>query len=151
MADSFSNCILNNFPDTGYSVVSADFSSFQGPISEFTFIVWLAPSTSGYVAYFGTPDATERYFAVYYDNSDNQLIVTLKKSGLSGLRAQICIIFQLQSSISDGSFHLIMIHYVERNLVCVVDGVPVNSVAVVYKERSLIGEVYGKTSMAVDG
>lgn len=144
MMDSFSNRVLNNFPNAGHSAISADFSSLEGPILEFTFTVWLAPSTSGYIAYFGTPDATERYFAVYYDNSDNQIIVTLKKSGLFGLSAQVHIIFQLQSSLNDGSFHLIMIHYVQRNLVCIIDGVPVNSMAVVYKEQSFIGEVYGK-------
>ena len=144
MADTFSNRVLNNVPDAGYSVISADFSSFQGPISEFTFTVWLAPSTSGYVAYFGTPDATERYFAVYYDNSDGQIIVTLKRSGLSGLSAQVRVNFQLQSSLSDGNFHFIMIQYVQRNLVCVVDGMPVRSLAVVYKAQPFIGQVYGK-------
>ena len=149
MTDSFSNRILTNAPNAGYSIISADFSSFQGPITEFTFTVWLAPSTSGYVAYFGTPDATERYFAVYYDNHDNQIIVTLKRSGLSGLRAQVQINFQLQVSLSDGSFHLLVIHYVERNLVWVMDGAPMNSLAVVYKERSFIGEVYGKRTNTI--
>ena len=142
--DSFSNRILTNTPDAGYSVIFADFSSFQGPIAEFTFTVWLAPSTSGYVAYFGTPDATERYFAVYYDNNDNQIILTLKRSGLSGLSAQVRVNFQLQSSLNDDNFHFIMIQYVQRDLVCVVDGVPVRSFAVVYKEQPFIGEVYGK-------
>ena len=148
MVDHFSNRILNNLPNVGYSVISADFSLFQGPISEFTFTVWLAPSTSGYIAYFGTPDAIERYFAVYYDKSDNQVTVTLKKRGLSGLRAQVCTIFQLQSSLSDGSFHLFVIRYVQRNLVCIIDGVPVYSMAVVYKDKSFIGEVYGKIILA---
>jgi hypothetical protein len=144
MTDGFSNRILNNFPNAGYSVISADFRPFQGPISEFTFTVWLAPTTSGYVAYFGTPDTTERYFAVYYDNSDNQITVTLKRSGLSGLSAQVRVNFQLQSTLSDGNFHFIMIQYVQRNLVCVVDGMPVRSLAVVYKAQPFIGEVYGK-------
>ena len=142
--DSFSNRILTNILDTGYSVISADFNSFQGPITEFTFTVWLAPSTSGYVAYFGTPDATKRYFAVYYDNNDNQIILTLKRSGLSNLSAQVRVNFQLQSSLNDGNFHFIMIQYVQRDLVCVVDGVPVRSLAVVYKEQPFIGDVYGK-------
>ena len=50
---------------------------------------WHRVATSGYVAYFDTPDATERYFAVYYDNDDDQIVVTLKRAGLSGLSAQI--------------------------------------------------------------
>ena len=149
MTDSFLNRILNNFPNAGYSAISADFRPFQGPISEFTFTIWLAPSTSGYIAYFGTPDATERYFAVYYDDSDNQITVTLKRSGLSGLSAQVRVNFQLQSTLSDGNFHFIMIQYVQRNLVCVVDGTPVGSLAVVYKEQPFIGEVYGKQSSII--
>lgn len=143
--DTFSNLILTNTPGAGYSVVNADFSSFQGVLNEFTFAVWLAPITSGYIAYFGTPDATERYLAIYYDNSDSQLIVTLKREGLSGLSAQVRVNFQLQSSLSDGNFHFIMIQYVQRNLVCVVDGVRVNSMAVIYKEQPFIGEVYGES------
>ena len=142
--DSFSNRVLGNMAGSGYSIVNTDFSSFQGQINEFTFTIWLAPSTSGYVAYFGTPDATERYFAVYYDNDDDQIIVTLKRAGLSGLSAQIRVNFQLESSLDDGSFHFIMIQYIERNLVCVVDGVPVNSMAVIYKEQPFIGKVFGK-------
>ena len=151
--DVYSNQVLNIFP-TGYFVVrdTVDFSSFQGPISEFTFTVWLAPSRSdsGYVAYFGTPDATERYFAVYYDDSDNQIIVTLKRSGLSGLSAQVRVNFQLQSSLrlNDGYYHFLMIQYVQRNLVCVVDGMPVESLAVVYKEQPFIGQVYGNNYCA---
>lgn len=144
MMDNFSNLVLTNTAGSGYSVINADFSSFQGMIDEFTFTVWLAPSTSGYVAYFGTPDATERYFAVYYDSGDNQIIVTLKRIGLSGLSAQVRVNFQLQSSLIDGNFHFIMIQYAQRNLVCVVDGVPLNSMAVVYKEQPFIGDVYGK-------
>ena len=146
MTDSSSNRVLTNTPDSGYSVISADFSSFEGLITELTFTVWLAPTTSGYIAYFGTQDSTERYFAVYYDNTNNRIIVTLKRSGLSGLSAQVRVNFQLQSSLDDGSFHFIMIQYVERDLVCVVDGVPMNSLAVVYKEQPFIGEVYGEAT-----
>ena len=58
MTDSSSNRVLTNTPDSGYSVISADFSSFEGLITELTFTVWLAPTTSGYIAYFGTQDST---------------------------------------------------------------------------------------------
>ena len=144
LTDAFSNNVLTNTEDAGYSVVSADFSTFEGLITEFTFTVWLAPSTSGYVAYYGTPDSTERYFTLYYDNSDDQLIVTLKRAGLSGLSAQVRVIFQLQTSLSDGNYHFVMIQYDSRNLICAVDGTLVRSMAVVYKEQPFIGEVYGK-------
>jgi len=37
-----------------------------------------------------------------------------------------------------------MLQYSARTLLCAVDGVPIRSVAVVYKEQSFIGDVFGE-------
>ena len=141
--DADENEILH-LRNSSYAVVNTDFSSFSGRISTFTFIFWVRAESSGYIAYFGTPDSVERYFALYYGRSNNQLIVTVKREGVPLLRGQIRINFQLTTSLSDGAFHLIMLQYSANNLVCIVDGQLVNSVAVVYKDQPFIGQVFGK-------
>lgn len=141
------NAVLDT--DGGFTLVNADFSSFNGRVDEFTFALWVQASGSGYIAFFGNEDFTERYLALFYSNEDNQLILTLKREGLSGLRAQVRINFQLSTSLSDGLYHFVMIQYVERNIVCVVDGVRMESVAVVYKEQPFIGAVFGKSAISL--
>ena len=125
--------------------MDADFSAFEGLISAFTFAMWLQPQQSGYLAYYGAPDASERYFALFFDAAANQLIATMKQAGLSGLQAQVRVSFQLSASLTDGRYHFVMLQYSSRALVCVVDGVRVPSLAVVYKEQSFIGEVFGES------
>jgi len=142
--DPFNNHILYNMYQAGYTRVDADFSAFEGLISSFTFALWLQPQQSGYVAYYGAPDGTERYFALFYDAAANQLIVTMKRAGLYGLEAQVRVNFQLLTSLTDGSYHFVMLQYSARTLLCAVDGVPIRSVAVVYKEQSFIGDVFGE-------
>ena len=141
-SDQFGNVILTNTLLPGYAAIGADFSAFEGTISEFTFALWVRAEGSGHIAYYGRPDALERYFVVYYNAMDNQLVVTLKRAGLSGLEAQVRVNFQLLAPLNDGAFHFVMIQYVERELICVVDGARMNSFAVVYKD--LIGEVFGE-------
>ena len=145
LTDSFSNIILTNSPANGYSEVTANFSAFDGPISEFTFALWLQVRSSGHIAYYGTPDSTERYFVMFYDASREQVVVTMKRAGLFGLSAQVRVNFQLPVTLDDGEYHFIMLQYVERNLVFVLDGLPVTSWAVVYKEEPFIGQVFGKS------
>lgn len=145
--DPFNNRILYNMYQAGFTRVDADFSAFEGLISRFTFALWLQPQQSGYIAYYGTPDGTERYFALFYDAAANQLIVTMKRAGLYGLEAQVRVNFQLLTSLTDGSYHFVMLQYSARTLLCAVDGVPIRSVAVVYKEQSFIGDVFGELSL----
>ena len=143
--DPFNNRVLYNTHQSGYTHVNADFSAFEGLISAFTFAMWLQPQQSGYLAYYGAPDASERYFALFFDASSNQLIATMKQAGLSGLQAQVRVSFQLSASLTDGRYHFVMLQYSSHSLVCVVDGVRVPSLAVVYKEYSFIGEVFGES------
>ena len=143
--DAFNNRVLYNRHQSGYTHVDADFSAFEGRISAFTFALWLQPQQSGYLAYYGAPDASERYFALFFDAAANQLIATMKQAGLSGLQAQVRVSFQLSASLTDGRYHFVMLQYSSRALVCVVDGVRVPSLAVVYKEQSFIGEVFGES------
>ena len=107
--------------------------------------MWLQPQQSGYLAYYGAPDASERYFALFFDAAANQLIATMKQAGLSGLQAQVRVSFQLSASLTDGRYHFVMLQYSNRSLACVVDGVQVHSLAVVYKEQSFIGDIFGES------
>ena len=143
--DAFNNRVLYNRHQSGYTHVDADFSAFEGLISAFTFAMWLQPQQSGYLAYYGAPDASERYFALFFDAAANQLIATMKQAGLSGLQAQVRVSFQLSASLTDGRYHFVMLQYSNRSLACVVDGVQVRSLAVVYKEQSFIGDVFGES------
>jgi hypothetical protein len=100
MVDSFSNRILNNFPNAGHSVVSADFLLFQGPISEFTFTVWLAPSTSGYIYILPTLALQMQWrdtslSTTLYNNNDDQIVMTV--SGL--FRSQSPSLYHLSAVI----------------------------------------------------
>ncbi len=127
-----------------YATVNADFSDFIGQINEFTLAFWIQVSSSGYIVYYGNADLTERYLAVYYSAGNNQLILTLKRQGMSGLSAQIRVSFQLSTVLSDGDYHFVMLQYGSRNVVCAVDAQLVTSTAVVYKESPFIGQVFGK-------
>ena len=140
------NAVLDT--SDGFKLINADFSSFNGQIREFTFALWVQASSSGYIAFYGNQDYTERYLALFYSTEDNQLILTLKREGLSGLSAQVRVNFQLSTSLSDGQYHFVMIQYVERDVLCVVDGVRMESVAVVYKEQPFIGAVFGKSAVS---
>lgn len=144
-SDEHGNNLLT-LTDSGYAIVNGDFSQFYGGIDAFTFALWVRVESSGYIAYFGSPDSIERYFALYYSQSKNQLIVTLKREGVSGLGGQIRISFQLTSTdLSDGNYHFVMLQYsVTSTIVCVVDGQLTDSVAVVYKEPSFIAQVFSK-------
>ena len=143
--DAFNNRVLYNRYQSGYTHVDADFTAFEGLISAFTFAMWLQPQESGYLAYYGAPDASERYFALFFDAASNQLIATMKQAGVSGLQAQVRVSFQLSASLTDGRYHFVMLQYSSRSLACVVDGVQVRSLAVVYKEQSFIGDVFGES------
>ena len=143
--DAFNNRVLYNRHQSGYTHVDADFTAFEGLISAFTFAMWLQPQQSGYLAYYGAPDASERYFALFFDAASNQLIATMKQAGVSGLQAQVRVSFQLSASLTDGRYHFVMLQYSSRSLACVVDGVQVRSLAVVYKEQSFIGDVFGES------
>lgn len=99
---------------------------------------------SGYIAYYGSPDATVRFISVYYDWTRNKLIVTLKRIGIDGLGGQIRVAFDLPVLINNNEYHFIVIEYSARTVLCAVDGLGVESTAVVYKERPFIGEVFGK-------
>ena len=142
-----SNAVLTSSGD--YATITANFADFTGQIDAFTLAFWIQTNSSGYIVYYGNTDLTERYLTVYYSINTNQLTLTLKRQGLSGLRAQIRISFQLPADIdlSDGSYHFIMIQYGSRDVVCVVDAQRVNSVAVVYKESPFLGTVFGKSCM----
>ena len=142
--DPFNNRVLYNTYQAGYTRVDTDFSAFEGLITNFTFALWIQPEQSGYVVYYGSPNGTERYFALFYDADANQLIVTMKRAGLYGLEAQVRVNFQLSTFLADGSYHFVMLQYSARTLLCVVDGVPMLSVAVVYKEQAFIGDVFGE-------
>ena len=142
-SDVYDNDFLT-LSDSSYSLVNANLNGFNGQIDEFTFVMWVRAESSGYIAYFGTPDSTERYFALYYSHGRNQLIVTVKREGLSGLSAQVRISFQLTTDLADGEYHFVMLQYAERNLICVVDGEPTNSAAVVLKQASSIAQVFCK-------
>ena len=144
VSDEYANNILT-LTGSSYSLVDANFSRFAGRIEEFTYVMWVRAESSGYVAYFGSPDTTERYFALFYEQNNNQLIITLKREGLAGLAAQIRVSFQLHDNLADEAYHFVMLQYRERNLMCVVDGQSANSVAVVFKEEPFIGEVFSKS------
>ena len=128
----------------GYAIVTENFTDFTGQIDEFTLAFWIQVSSSGYIVYYGNTDFTERYLAVYYSAGNNQLILTLKRQGESGLSAQIRVSFQLSTVLSDGGYHFMMLQYGSRNVVCAVDAQLVTSTAVVYKESPFIGEVFGE-------
>ncbi len=132
-----------------YATVTANFDNFTGQIDEFTLAFWVQATSSGYIVYYGNADLTERYLTVYYSADSNQLILTLKRQGLSGLRAQIRISFQLSGLLSDGDYHFVMLQYGSRDVVCVVDAQRVNSVAVVYKESPFIGDVFGESIIII--
>ena len=143
--DEFRNRIFSSLPSQlGYGEVTANFTGLVGNISEFFLSFVIRIEGSGYIAYYGSPDATERYISVYYDWSRNKLIVTLKRTGIGGLEGQIRVAFDLPVAINDDGYHFIVIEYAARDIVCVVDGRRVESSAVVYKERPFIGEVFGK-------
>lgn len=142
-SDEHENDMLT-LSSSSYSTVDADFSAFSGRINTFTFVFWVRAEQSGYVAYFGTPDSVERYFAVFYSLANNQLIVTVKREGVPGLSGQIRIGFQLPTNLADGRYHFVMLQYSEGDLICVVDGEPSESVAVVYKQQPFIGQVFSK-------
>ena len=127
-----------------YVIVAASTASFAGTLSEFTFVTWVQAEGSGYIAYYGTPDSLERYFALYYNQMRNQLMVTLKREGVSGLSGQIRISFQLDMPLDDGAYHFVMFQYVSNSITCAVDGNQVTSLAVVYKEQPFIGEAFGE-------
>ena len=143
--DEFGNRIFtSSSSQLGYSEVTANFSGFVGNISEFSLSFVVRVEGSGYIAYYGSPDATVRFISVFYDWSRNKLIVTLKRTGVDGLGGQIRVAFDLPVLINDNDYHFIVIEYAARDVVCVVDGLRVGSSAVVYKERPFIGEVFGK-------
>ena len=144
--DSFGNRILTN-TDQGYTTISTSFPSSGGIISELTTAFWIRPEESGYLIYIGTTDALERYWTIYYDKDTNQLIVTMKRADISGLQAQVRVIFQLDSPLDDGDWHFVMIQYSNRDLLCAVDAERVQSMAVVYKEEPFIGEVFGELTL----
>ena len=141
--DMFDNSILSN-TGTGYALVNANFYAFRYTIQHFTLIFWMQPTAgrSGYVIFFSNPQGTERYLAVYFDAIEKQLIVTLKQVGVHGLLGQVRICFQLPDDICDGQYHLITLKYWSRTLNCMVDGTPMTSVAVTYK--NLIGQVFSE-------
>lgn len=130
---------------SNYAIVDAATSSFAGTLSEFTFVAWLQPASSGYILYYGTRDAIERYFVLFYNSMRNQLIVTLKREGMSGLSAQIRISFQLDEPLNDGMYHFVMLQYIDRSLTCVVDGVQASRLAVVYKSQMFVNQAFGKS------
>ena len=142
-SDMYDNSILSN-DGSGYSLVNANFSQFSGTISQFTLAFWLQPTAdeSGYVVFFSNTAGTERYLAVFLDGSENQLIVTLKQKDVPGLMGQVRIVFQLPDTITDGSYHFIMLQYLNRMVSCSVDGTTVPNMAVTYK--NLIGQVFGE-------
>ncbi len=143
VTDGDDNDILT-FTTPSYARIETDFSSFTGRMDAFTFVSWVQADGSGYLVYFGTRDSIERYFALYYNEERNQLIVTLKREGVDGLSGQIRINFQLISPLSDSNYHLVMLEYSQNSLSCYVDGELLDSVAVVYKEEPFIGQVFGK-------
>ncbi len=142
--DSHGNRILYNTENVGYTEITEDFSDFQGVLDGFTFLAWLKPETSGYIAYYGLSDSTERYFALYYREDVNQIIATFKRAGLSGLAAQVRISFQLEEPLNDGNWHFTMLQYSSRDIFLAVDGTVMSSLAVVYKEEPFIGQVFGR-------
>ena len=142
--DSFGNRILTNTDSSYVSIATAGLSSLLGTISEVTVAFWIRPEESGYLVYIGRQDPVERYYAIFYDKDANQFIVTLKSAGLSGLQAQVRVTFQVQTALNDGDWHFVMIEYGNRDLLCVVDGVIIESLAVVYKDQPFIGEVTGE-------
>ena len=142
-SDMYDNSILSN-DGSGYSLVNANFSQFSGTISQFTLAFWLQPTAdeSGYVVFFSNTAGTERYLAVFLDGSESQLIVTLKQKDVPGLMGQVRIVFQLPDTITDGSYHFIMLQYQNRMVSCSVDGTTVPNMAVTYK--NLIGYVFSE-------
>ena len=142
-SDEHANDMLA-FSSSGYATADADFGAFSGRINMFTFVFWVRAEQSGYVAYFGTADSVERYFAVFYSLPNNQLIVTVKREGVPGLGGQIRISFQLPTNLADGNYHFVMLQYSAGDLICVVDGQLSNSAAVVYKQQPFIGQVFSK-------
>ena len=143
--DEFGNLVLSSNTADGYvNISTADLNSLTGAISAVTTAFWFRPEESGYIVYIGRRDPIERYYAIYFDVGANQFIVTVKRAGLTGLQAQVRVIFQVQSPLSDGEWHFVMIQYSERDLVCVVDAEPVGSQAVSYKEEPFIGQVTGE-------
>ena len=145
LEDEFGNHILTS-TDEGYTVIEANLSSISsgGVVSELTTAFWVRAEESGYIIYIGGSNALERYWAIYYDQGLNQLIVTMKRVGLSYLQAQIRVIFQMESSLDDGNWHFVMIQYNNRDLLCVVDAVRVESMATVYKEKIYLNQVFGE-------
>ena len=142
--DEFGNLILSNTEDGYVNINTAELSSLEGEISALTTAFWFKPEESGYIVYIGRQSPIERYYAIYFDKDANQFIVTLKRVGLTGLEAQVRIIFQVTSSLCDGEWHFVMIQYSDRDLVCVIDGTLVQSQAVSFKEEPFIGQVTGK-------
>ena len=143
------NAILT-LSDSDYATVSTNTSNFSGRIDELSFVSWLRAEGSGYIVYFGTPDSVERYFALYYSQMRNQLIVTVKREGVSGLSGQVRVNFQLTAALDDEAYHFVMVQYLGNSMECVVDGVQASSVAVVYKEEPFIGQVFGKYMQQLD-
>ena len=142
--DSFGNLILTNTEDGYVNINTTGLNTLIGTISEVTAAFWFKPEESGYIVYVGRQDPVERYYAIYYDKDMNQFIVTLKRVGVSGLQAQVRVIFQVQSLLCDGNWHFVMIQYSNHNLICTVDAVLVKSEAVVFKELPFIGVVTGE-------
>ena len=142
--DDTGNLYLNNSEDGYVSVSTIDY--FTGTINELTTAFWFRPEESGYILYVGRQDPVERYYAIYYDKDLNQLIVTAKRAGVTGLEAQVRVIFQVSTSLCDGNWHFVMIQYSSRDFLCAVDADVVESHAVSFKEEPFIGQVYGKLS-----
>ena len=129
---------------SSYALVDSALPTLAGRINAFAVAVWVRVESSGYIAYFGSPDSVERYFALFYSLDNNQLIVTVKREGISGLRAQIRISFQLTTNLADGDYHFLLLQYSQQDMVLEVDSQPTDSVAVVYKEQPFHGQVFGK-------
>ena len=147
--DDNNNVYLNNTGSGYVNITATDFSFLTGNISELTTAFWFRPETSGYVLYAGRKDPIERYYAIYFDKDQNQIIVTFKRAGVTGLEAQVRVIFQVLSPLCDENWHFVMIQYNNRELVCAVDAALVGSQAVVFKEQPYIGEVYGEFVLAL--
>ena len=139
--DEYSNRILTT--SDSYARVAANLSDFEGTIDQLTFAFWVKPDTdgSGYIAFFSNDNASVRYFTVYYDSPD-RIIVSLKQVDVPGLVGQVQVVFQLPNCIEDDVYHFIMIYYSERNIMCSVDGVKVESMAVFY--ANIFDQLFGE-------
>ena len=146
-SDDYDNNILTlTGGSNSYLQSNANLSDFEGDLDELTAAFWIKPDSdgSGYVIFLSNDDASERYFAVYYQSPD-RFVVTLKQANIDGLVGHVKIIFQLSDSIEDNVYHFIMIYYSNRDIQMSVDGVKVNSVAVSY--ANIYDKLYGKSRL----